>query len=615
MSSDAGRFHKLFERWARRIRARMTVRRALTGLAFGLLLGALAATVAWQLRQDQVRPYMAGAGALGLLAGGLWAMRRRWSDTEVALYLDGRLASEEAITTAVELRDRADQDDVARAVVVTKAADALEQGDSKRVRPALFSLYHALIPVGAAAIVAVSLLEIPPLPEPVPEPGADVVKIADVEALERVAELGKLESPDPEQRERLKKIAEDAKKLREKLAEGMERREALSEIARLRDAVAAERARMSGTEQREGLEAARGRLAREKMMQDAAKALGDRDITSFDREMQRLANQLEKEDREKARKALEEAAEEARDKGADDVAKMLEEQKKLFEERSERGEALRQFADAFGDDLPPDVREQLEEFERDGTDESGGKLAERMAEALKNLTPEERKRLAERLREQLEEGGAGEMSPMTKEQLEELIDELDTPEGQKQLEEMLREMANEPPESGEAERDKALGEAEKGLGEAEKGLGAKPVPIPGGGQPKAGCGKPGCSKPGCSGGCDGKGSNPGNGKPSGGDADGKGGPGSHHDTGRGDHDGNTNKVDGDGFRARAGGKLNPGAPMPGVVTGRGKGQPGESANVRGLDGIGEAAPGEVGGVERSEIPEEYREQIGRYFSP
>ncbi len=612
MSAEPGRFHKLFERWARRVRARMTIRRALTGLAIGLVVGAVAAAVAWKLRQGPMRPYMGAAGLVGLAVGAGFAIRRRWTDMEVALYLDGRLDSKETITTAVELRNEAEEDEVARAVVITKAAEVLEKGNPKHARPALLSAYHGLIPVGAAALVLVSLMELPPLPAVPVEPGADVVRIADVDALEKAAELGRLETPDPEQRERLKKIAEDAQKLKEQLAKGMERREAQSEIARLRDEIAAERARMSSAEQREGLEAAHGRLAQEKMLKEAAKALGDRDLTRFDEEMQKLANQLEKQDREIAKKALEEAAEEARKKNAKDVAKLLEEQKKLLEERAKRDEALRQFADAFGDDMPPDMKEQLEEFRKDGGDESGSRLAERMADALKNLTPEERKQLAERLKEQMKGESGEQMDPMTKEQLEELADKLDTPEGQKALEEMLRQMANEPPDSDEAERDKALGEAEKGLGEAERELGA-PVPIPG--APSKGCNKPGCNKPGCKGGCDGKGNQPGNGKGNPSDGKGQGGPGSHHDTGRGDHAGETPEVEGDGFRARAGGKLNPGAPMPGVVTGRGKGRPGESANVRGIEGIGEAAPGEVGGVERSEIPEEYREQIGRYFSP
>ncbi len=35
----------------------------------------------------------------------------------------------------------------------------------------------------------------------------------------------------------------------------------------------------------------------------------------------------------------------------------------------------------------------------------------------------------------------------------------------------------------------------------------------------------------------------------------------------------------------------------------------------GQGALGEAAPGEVGGVDRSDVPEEYREQVGRYFPP
>ncbi|HNT00251.1 MAG TPA: hypothetical protein PKL73_25035, partial [Polyangiaceae bacterium] len=609
--AEPNRFYGLFEKWARRVRARMTIHRALTGLAIGLVVGALLAVGAWRLRQGAVRPYMAAAGVVGLMLGAGWALRRRWSDVEVALYLDGRLASKETITTAIALRDEEGEDDAARAVVVTKAAEVLAAGNPKRARPAVLSAVHLLIPVGVGALVWVSITELPLAPVTAIEPGADIVRVAEIEALEKAVELGRLETPDPEQRERLKKIGEDARKLKEQLEKGMERREAQSEMARLRDEIAAERARMSGSEQRAGLEAAHGRLAQEKMLKEAAKALGDRDLTRFDEEMQKLANQLEKQDRELAKKALEEAAEEARKNNAKDVAKMLEEQKRLLEERAKRDEALRQFADAFGDDMPPQMKEQLDEFREQGTDESAGRLAERMADALKNMTPEERKRLAERLKEQMnKQDGESPGESMTKEQLEELADRLETPEGQRALEEMLRKMANEPPHSDEAERDRALGDAEKGLGEAErelgqqgpqgpgqgqKGLGTAPVPVPNSG------GTPGAS--------------PGGNSTDKGNSKDMGGTGSHHDKGRGDHKGSTPEIEGDGFRARAGGKLNPGAPMPGVVTGRGKGRAGESANVRGLDGIGEASTGEVGGVERSEIPEEYREQVGRYFSP
>ena len=55
--------------------------------------------------------------------------------------------------------------------------------------------------------------------------------------------------------------------------------------------------------------------------------------------------------------------------------------------------------------------------------------------------------------------------------------------------------------------------------------------------------------------------------------------------------------------------------MHGATLGRAPARPGETANQAGNGAIGEAAPGEVSGVERSEVPEEYREQVGRYFQP
>ena len=44
-------------------------------------------------------------------------------------------------------------------------------------------------------------------------------------------------------------------------------------------------------------------------------------------------------------------------------------------------------------------------------------------------------------------------------------------------------------------------------------------------------------------------------------------------------------------------------------------EPGETANQVGSGALGAVGPAEVGGMERSDVPEEYREQVGRYFSP
>ena len=153
----------------------------------------------------------------------------------------------------------------------------------------------------------------------------------------------------------------------------------------------------------------------------------------------------------------------------------------------------------------------------------------------------------------------------------------------------------EAPEAGsdEAERQKALDGAQEGAGEAEGDVGGTPMPIPvaGGKDGKGGAGK------------DGK--------------DGKGpGQSGHSDGGGpGDHKGQTGVIEGGDLRAHANAKINKGKPMPGMVMGRSAGRAGDTANIAGEGGIGNAGPGEIGGIERSDVPEEYREQVGRYFQP
>ncbi|MBI4704191.1 MAG: hypothetical protein HY744_24035, partial [Deltaproteobacteria bacterium] len=83
----------------------------------------------------------------------------------------------------------------------------------------------------------------------------------------------------------------------------------------------------------------------------------------------------------------------------------------------------------------------------------------------------------------------------------------------------------------------------------------------------------------------------------------------------GEHGGSTGKVEGSEVRAQAGARPGAGTPMPGVVMGRTTGRTGETANRTGTGQLGTVGPGEVGAVERSEVPEEYREQVGRYFQP
>lgn len=592
-------FDSRFGVWARRLRRRLVARSALTGAAFGLASGVGAASALFALRQGELRPLAATLGLAGAAAG--WLLRRRntLGDEEVALVLDRSLGTEEVVTTAVWMRS-GEESDPARGVVLDRAAEALGSADARKVRTPVFNRWQILAPLSAAAIVALSLLPLPPAPPPPePPPGAEIVKLADIRGLEKIEALAQMDARDEAQKKRLEELANEAKKLREKLRDGAPKREVQSDIAKLGDGLAAERLSLGDGEQRKGLESALGRLSSDKSLEKAAKALGDRDLTAFDEEMQKLASSAEKESREKAKKALEEAAEAARKEGAPDVAKMLEEQKKLFEQLEKKSEKLRELSKALEgaagkDALGEEGQRALEEMGQSGSPEAQRKLAEALEKALKNMTDEERKRLADAMKKQIEEQSKeGGSAPPEMQDLEDLAGKLGTPEGQKALEDMLKQMAAPPEQGSEGERQKQLGDAERGLGELGQQLGGVPMPMPGQGLPVQ------------------------NGGPPGDQGGSKGGPGGGVGKGPGmpKQAGETAKVDGGRLEARAATKLNPGAPMPGVVMGRTEGRAGETANRRGTGALGEVGAEEIEGVTRSDVPEEYREQVGRYFQP
>jgi hypothetical protein len=589
-------FRAAFSRWAGRVRARLAAHFVLTGAAVGLALGAVASGAAWYFRFGSARPAGAALGVLGAAVGLFVARRRRFSDVETALYLDARLASNEVIATAVAMERASDAgEDPARAVVIQHASEALATATSKRVRPRMWSAVHALLPVAAAGIVYVSLRPLPPAPAaPPPPPGVARVQLADVAGLERIERLAAIDGRDEAQRERLKNLANEAKKLRDKLKDGMEKREAQAEIARLKDGITAERLSLGDGEQRAGLEAAQSKLGENPNLKNAQKALGDRDLVSFDEEMERLANKLEKEDRELAKKTLEEAAEAAKKQGAKDVARELERQKELLEERGQKRDKVKELAKALGDSLGNEGKQALKDAEGSGSRKDMRNLEKHLEEALEKMTPEERKRLQENLKKKMAKQGGDAGDGPSKEQMKELLRQLDTEEGQKQLEDELKKMA----EDDEAKRQEQLDDAQEGAGEAEGQINGAPIPMP------------------MEANGDGKGEK---GKSAGGKDQDKGGEpnGGHSEDppSKADHEGLTGVIQGGEMKARANAKINKAKPMPGVVMGRASGRPGETANVQGSGAIGKVGPGEVGGIERSEVPEEYREQVGRYFQP
>jgi len=586
-------FRRAFHGLAKRVHRRQAGRLALTGASLGLCLGACGALGLWALRWGEWRPFAAGLGALGAALGATLAQRQRWSESDVALYLDARLDSQETLTTALAAQSSAEP---ALAHVLERARSVLGSADPQRVKPKLWSRFHVLLPIALAVIAALSLLPLPPAPQPAPvAPGAERIQIENLKGLERIEALGHLQAQNPEQDERLKKLAEQAKKLREALAKGLEKREALSEIAKLRDGIAAERLKLGDQQNRPGLDAALRAFGNNPALHDAQKALGNGDLTAFDDEMQKLANRAESGDRQAAKEALEEAAKEARGKGAKGLADALEAQKRLFERRESHADALRELAKSLKGKLSPEALEDLKEFGSSGSPEAEQRLADGLERALEGLTPEERKRLAERMQQQLE-GADGNASPMTKKQLAEMAKRLASKEGIEQLKKQLQELAKPEP-SDDAKREQGLGDAERGGSAAERGLGAMPIPMDSDGAP--GAGNPGGPP------------NPG-GR---GDKSGAGGPGGKRDAGAGDHRGSTPEIAAKELRSKAEARLQAGAPMHGATLGRAPARPGETANQLGTGSLGEAQKTEVGAVDHADIPEEYREQVGRYFEP
>ena len=602
-ASAQSEFQRAFLEHACRVHRRRALRQALTGAGLGLALGALGALGLWALRLGDLRPFAAGLGALGAVGGVLLARRRRWSAGDVALYLDARLGSHETLTTALGALAEPGIEEPALAHVVERAAGVLHAADPTQLKPKLWSRLHVTLPLSLAAIAAISSLPLPPAPpSPSTPPGAERVQIENLKGLERIEALARIQGQNPEQDERLKKLAEQAKKLREALAKGLEKREALSEVAKLRDGIAAERLKLGDRQNRPGLDAALRAFANDKALQDAQKALSKGDLTAFDDEMQKLANRAESSDRKAAKDALEEAAKAAREKSAKGLADALDAQKKLFEKREASSQALRELAQGMKGKLSPEALEDLKELGSTGNPAAQQRLEEALEKALEGLTSEERKRLTERMQKQLE-ANDGSASPMTKQQIEALSKQLGSAAGIEALEQQLRELAK-PQASDDAKREQGLGEAERGGSAAERGLGMMPVPTPGdsGGAPGPGSGS--------------EGSSPGDSHENGsGDKNGSGGPGSHHDSGIGSHQGSTPEVAGKELRSKADAHLQAGAPMHGATLGRAPARAGETANERGSGSLGEAQKAEVGAVDHADIPEEYRQQVGRYFEP
>lgn len=585
---ELGTFERAFDKASAPVQRWLTLRTSLMGLAAGLVVGAAVAATAWRLRSPEaVRiACAAGCAVVGGALGWWIARRNALSRVEMALYLDRVLDGGEAVATAVDI----DPESAAAPAVIDSAAKVIERATTRRTRPRVFAWAHLAAPLAIGAVVA--LLVVPPPPAPLPPPsvpGADVVTLEDTKAIDRVIEeLEKTKARDAEQQKRLDDLTEQAKKLREKAKNGAPRREIQAEIAELAEGLAAEQQELGEGDERRGLEAAMNKLEQARM-NEARKALGDKDMEALDEAMERAARSADEHERQSTKEALQKAAEAARAEGAEGVAKTLEEQKKRFEELEKKAESMRALQDAMGDKAPAGTKEQRDKMGA-GDADAQQKLAEALSKALSQMSKEDREALAKKLAEELQKDAAkqngGELSAEQKKQLEELAKKLATEEGLKELAQQMKDAANAAPPSSGADRQKSLGNASAAL-QSMKGQ----------------VGKPGEGE-----GQTGENETPG---------EGKGGPGSQKTPTANPKKpgGPSPKIDASSSPSRVDSKLNAGIPQPGSKTSRTDARVGETANKQGTGALGKVGEQELGGISESDVPEEYREQVGRYFHP
>ncbi len=613
MARPTDGFPQRFRGHAAAVRTRLALRTVFFGATAGLVASVPLATAAWAGFHGPWVPLPLGLGLLGAATGALAAWHARWSDHSVALFLDARLGTHEAIATAVGLSARAGLTDPtappALETVVRTADEALRRASSA-VLPRTLRWAHLAGPVSVAAVLALAWL-----PRAMPShvhgpvtPGVLQVQLDAVPGLSSVERLRELTPRSEAQRQRLERIADQARALREQLAAGMEQRRALDALQHLREALAAERQSLGAGVENRGLQAAAGQLSRAGM-ESAAGALAALDLAALDQAMEHLANAREAADRRRAHEALQAAADAAAQAGAPGVADALRQEDSLLRGREARNELLRRLAEQLGSD--PEVRRAAEHLDRERSDGAARELAQTLERALQGLSPAERERLAQRMRDAarharqgsqagaMEPGAGGTPQTMSAEEMERA----------------LREMANSDPS--------ADGPGDPSGIAAGMAAGGWTIPIPmmgpGGGMP--GAGAPGESSPRAvqqgldqaMGGADmarnqmGGGGQQGNG--------GNGGNGPSRGGGAGGHEGRTAAVNGDPLRARARAPMNRGAPMPGGVATLAPGRAGAVSRVMRTGDLRSAGPEEIHGVDRSDIPAEYRDQVRAYFQP
>ncbi len=567
-------FFSRFEALRARLRRRQLATTGLDAALLALVAGATGLALVELHASTPLRLAALGTAGVGACAYGVWtARRRRLTAVDAALYFDAQSDSGELLVSVLELETSA----TASSALPRRADQLLGKLERQPRLPKLWWKRHLTL----APLLALTLwLATRPLPPPGAHAAAQQARISAAGLkLDTLKRLSNLPAHDAEQAKRLRRLADAARQLEQQLQRGMERREAQHALASLSDGLREEHLELSSRDERQGREAAMAELEKSEATRALAKALGDGDLIELDQAMQQLSQRWEQESRKQALQALTAAEKAAREHGAARVADALGEQRR-------RTAALDALMDGLRAELGDKLPEALNPTPGSKGAADGAKLSEALSKAIEGLSPEQRRRLAKRLGEQLTAPGSnpGEASPR---ELAKMLEQLERPGGAKALGEQLRRFADSP----SAQREKRLREAERELRQAERQLGLLPVPGP--------------AAPGGGPGRDGRDGTPGSGSP------GSGGGGGPKASGSSSPPLAANEL-----RSRAPAAFDPRFPEADVSRGQAPATPGVQSQrpvqaPRGAKGN----PGSLSGADDHSVPEEYRDQVGRYFAP
>ena len=541
-----------------RIQLSLTLRRALTLLAPCLVLSGLIKLILQTLGWPSAAlSTLAPAALLGIVLVTARSLRRPWTLLQAAEYVDARIAAGDAVSASLQVTAQ----NPLRGLIEQRALRSLHRFLDRRAYPSVWTLAHLAIVPSAMVLAYLEVNPLSQLADAAP-PGASAPAVR--EHPER-SELPVVRDDDSHP-SRAEGSGNDA-----------EPSSPPPRGAQGDDSAGSPPAQLATVP-------ATGKRAR--WLQELATALGGHpgvaparvaaalgETQQLESELRQLALGDDQEARELARQALQRALEHSVDDPS--AQRALTDQQALFERREQVGQLLQEAQRWVGDAKTLEARPS---FAASGSDPPAPDL-ERV---LKRLSPGERRQLEQRLKRELHEGRVRFELPGRRRGLE-LLDALEQPDGLSALSDELRRLSRS---SSPVERQRRLESPATSLQPSPAHPQARGKPhLP----PGVGSGR--------------RGSQPHTG-PSAGRA---GSSAEHPSVGVASV---TGTFEGLGANPRL--EFN----LPLVPSAPQRARPAQAAPTGlGLPTLGQTTPQQIEAVEQMPIPDQYREQVSRYFSP